>query len=249
MRLRTEKIEIRLTPKERAAWESKAKDRGVTISEFIRQQCRNAGRPKGAPRRPVVERCEHGFPLDEPCEARDALEQAEAEQAAAKAERIAAEAARWKAERERRQEAERLAKASGGVQMWYGKMSASDRQRWGDLESELLASEKRQRQQEKELARSLEPLTMDELDVMMNAGKGSAASKPALKPETPPTVPIYHYTPPPQALTGIIELDERLYPTDQGGPDAHWLKQRITGRIERQSPTQHVDSGAAGFDE
>ena len=57
---RTKKFELRLAEREYATREAKAKAKakakalGVTVSEFVRQRCRSAGRPAGKARRPAA---------------------------------------------------------------------------------------------------------------------------------------------------------------------------------------------------
>jgi hypothetical protein len=105
-------LKIRLTEREYAAWAAKAEALGVTMSEFVRQRWRSAGKPPKA-RRPAEPRCEHDVAESQECPLCLAVEQAELDRQAAEAERIAALNEKWKVERERRQEAERLAQASG----------------------------------------------------------------------------------------------------------------------------------------
>jgi hypothetical protein len=105
------RVEIRVKPTDLAHWKASAKQNGLTLAEYVRRRVN--GRPLKAVKKrkpieePVEPPCIHGVSWDEECEYCEAEEKADLE---AWDQRQAKE----QAERERRQEAERLAEASGG---------------------------------------------------------------------------------------------------------------------------------------
>ena len=109
MKRYTKSLELRLTEREYSQWAAKAEALGVTMSEFVRQRCRSAGRPVKA-RRPPELVCEHGRPESQwPCPACDAAIAVQEEAEAAEEARIAEEVAAFNAAQKRRQEADHLA--------------------------------------------------------------------------------------------------------------------------------------------
>jgi hypothetical protein len=163
----------------------------------------------------------HEVPESQDCPACYAIYQTELDAEAAERQRIAELNAKWKADRERRQEAEMLAKASGGVEKWYGCMSVQDHQRWDDLRQTLVDAERLHKESEASWQRA---------NIM--------APKPA--PVVGHTAPAWV---PPIAPTGIIEVD---YPPDSN--DQPNMKARITSRYEPRPRTPSRDDGPAGFD-
>ena len=136
--------QIRLSEKEWQTWTEKARAAQLTTAEFVRSRLRGAGRPKPA-RKPVAPpepTCEHNVPESQECYLCIAAEQAELDAQAADEARYAKIWEADEAARQRRQEAEALAKASGGAEHWFATMSSQDKERWGDLEQTLINAER-----------------------------------------------------------------------------------------------------------
>jgi hypothetical protein len=212
---KTKSVLVKVTEKEFTAWKLKAHDRGITVSEFVRQQCRSAGRPSGKARRPPIEYCVHGTDLEEQCVVCDAERERELAEQAAAVKRRTEEAAKLIAEQERRDEARRLAHAAGGAAKWYAGMTGAEQAKWADLKDELLAAEKR-RLKDIEFAKEREkPLTLDGLAAMMGTPKPEVDVRPHPFP----------------VLTGILEIDAPILEA-QYRTLGMTTKERITARYE-----------------
>jgi hypothetical protein len=110
-------------------WEAAARSNGLSLSEYIRRKLNN--KPVKAQKR--LREVEEAGEL----EAREHAEKEERE----RLQRIETTNKAMRARQERFDRAERLARAAGGVALWLSRMSAEEREKWVDMEGELLEME------------------------------------------------------------------------------------------------------------
>jgi hypothetical protein len=238
---RDKTLKIRLSSRELQRWQKKAVAAGMTLSEFVRMQCRSAGKPpKGAVRRLAEVKCPHGVPESQwPCADCDAILYCEHEIPHSEPCELCDAAMAAEVAAEKRQYEDRQALAKERIAQEEEAAAEQRRRRNAELRTEEEAKERKSfaLEQVKCLGSvdayydSLEPGARAAMEDLRPWLVSQMQPKPK-PPAAPPTIAAYCYQPGPQQLTGIIEYDERLYPTDHASYDPAWLKQRITGRLD-----------------
>ena len=182
-------ITLKLTEREHERYQAEAeKYSNGNVCAWIRFRCQLRGR-RPPSRAGASPKCVHGLIASRVCGACNEIYQLEQDRQA----RLEEQNRQEEIIRERRHRAHALAAEAGGVKSWFASMSPAERDKWQDLESQLLKSEQLHRDAEESWARF-------------------TGQSPESYERTPPKPQA-----PPQALvpTGIIEID---YPPDALAP-------------------------------